>query len=209
MQEAGAEAQDGDRRADLRGGAGRRLLQHGGRDRRRRHVPRQVPQDPHPALQAGLLGEVLLPPGNLGYPVFETGLRARSASTSATTATSPKARAPRPERRRDRLQPVGHRRRACREYLWKLEQPAHAVANGYFVGAINRVGVRGARGTSASSTARATSATRAGQIVAEAPRDKDEIVVADLDLDMIHEVRNTWQFYRDRRPDTYGPLVAP
>ncbi|MFL6257279.1 MAG: nitrilase-related carbon-nitrogen hydrolase, partial [Pyrinomonadaceae bacterium] len=47
-----------------------------------------------------------------------------------------------------------------------------------------------------------------GQIIAEAPRDQDALVVADLDLDKIREVRNTWQFFRDRRPDTYQSLVA-
>jgi N-carbamoylputrescine amidase len=44
--------------------------------------------------------------------------------------------------------------------------------------------------------------------MAEAPRDQDALVVAELDLDMIREVRNTWQFFRDRRPDSYGALVA-
>jgi N-carbamoylputrescine amidase len=48
-----------------------------------------------------------------------------------------------------------------------------------------------------------------GKIVVQAPRDKDAGVVADLNLDMIEEVRSVWQFYRDRRPDAYGPLVAP
>ena len=48
------------------------------------------------------------------------------------------------------------------EYLWELEQPAHAVANGYFVGAINRVGTR-SRGASASFMARAISAIRAAR----------------------------------------------
>ena len=48
-----------------------------------------------------------------------------------------------------------------------------------------------------------------GQILAEGPRDKDELVVAELDLDMIDEVRDTWQFFRDRRPDAYGSLVQP
>jgi N-carbamoylputrescine amidase len=38
-------------------------------------------------------------------------------------------------------------------------------------------------------------------------RDDDDIVIANLDLDMIREVRNTWQFYRDRRPETYGEVV--
>ena len=93
------------------------------------------------------------------------------------------------------------------EYLWRLEQPAHAVANGYFIGAINRVGheqpwdIGEFYGQSYFCDPR-------GRIVAEAPRDKDALVVADLDLDMIREVRNTWQFFRDRRPDTYGSLVA-
>ena len=38
--------------------------------------------------------------------------------------------------------------------------------------------------------------------------DKDELVVSEMDLDMIEEVRRVWQFYRDRRPDSYGPLAA-
>ncbi len=42
----------------------------------------------------------------------------------------------------------------------------------------------------------------------EGSRDKDELIVADLDMDMIREVRNTWQFFRDRRPDSYDSLVA-
>jgi len=47
-----------------------------------------------------------------------------------------------------------------------------------------------------------------GKIVTQASRDRDEVVVADLDLDQILEARNVWQFYRDRRPETYGPLMA-
>jgi beta-ureidopropionase len=43
--------------------------------------------------------------------------------------------------------------------------------------------------------------------VAEAPRDRDELVTAELDLDQIREVRNVWQFYRDRRPETYGGIA--
>ena len=38
-------------------------------------------------------------------------------------------------------------------------------------------------------------------------RDKDEVIVAEMDLDLIEEVRRTWQFYRDRRPDSYGDMV--
>ena len=92
------------------------------------------------------------------------------------------------------------------EYLWKLEQPAHAVANQYFVGAINRPGVEEPwrigefYGQSYFCDPR-------GQIVAEGARSTDDIVIADLDLDMIREVRHTWQFFRDRRPDTYGDVT--
>jgi len=48
-----------------------------------------------------------------------------------------------------------------------------------------------------------------GQIIAEGSRSTDDVVIADMDLGLIREVRNTWQFYRDRRPETYGPLTAP
>jgi N-carbamoylputrescine amidase len=94
------------------------------------------------------------------------------------------------------------------EYLWKLEQPAHAVANGYFVGAINRPGfeepwrIGEFYGQSYFCDPR-------GKIVAEGARSTDDVVVADLDLDMVREVRQVWQFYRDRRPETYGEIVKP
>jgi N-carbamoylputrescine amidase len=92
------------------------------------------------------------------------------------------------------------------QYLWKIEQPAHAVANGYFVGAINRVGTEAPwnigkfYGTSYFVNPR-------GEFEVEGSEDNDELVVADLDLSMIDEVRETWQFYRDRRPDAYDELV--
>ena len=91
------------------------------------------------------------------------------------------------------------------QYLWKLEQPAHAVANGYYVGAINRVGTEAPwnigkfYGTSYFVNPR-------GEFLAEASEDNDELVVADLDLSVIDQVRNTWQFYRDRRPDAYDEI---
>lgn len=92
------------------------------------------------------------------------------------------------------------------EYLWKLEQPAHAVANGYFMGCINRVGheepwnIGEFYGSSYHVDPR-------GNIMNIASRDKDELVVSELDLDMIDEVRKIWQFYRDRRPETYQDMV--
>lgn len=92
------------------------------------------------------------------------------------------------------------------EYLWKLEQPAAAVANGCWIGAINRVGTEGPweigefYGQSYFVNPR-------GQIEAEASRDRDELIIHDMDMGMVQEVRNTWQFFRDRRPSTYGKLT--
>ena len=146
-------------------------------------------------------------PGNLGYPVFKT----RYADVGVYICY-------------DRHFPEGARELGLNgaeivfnpsatvaglsEYLWKLEQPAHAVANAFFVGAINRVGYEDPwrigefYGQSYFCNPR-------GQVVAEAPRDRDELVTAELDLDQIREVRNVWQFYRDRRPETYVGLSKP
>ncbi len=92
------------------------------------------------------------------------------------------------------------------EYLWKLEQPAHAAANQYYVGAINRVG-REAPWNTGEFYGQSYFCDPRGQIVKEASRDKDEVLVADLDLDLIREVRNVWQFYRDRRPESYRKIA--
>ncbi len=92
------------------------------------------------------------------------------------------------------------------QHLWKLEQPAHAVANGYFMGCINRVGTEPPwnigkfYGNSYHVNPR-------GEIIDCASEDEDELLISTLDLDMIEQIRNTWQFYRDRRPETYGKLT--
>ena len=82
------------------------------------------------------------------------------------------------------------------------------MANGYFVGAINRVGTE-APWNIGEFFGQSYFCNPRGKIVAEGSRDQDEIVTADLDLDMIAEVRRTWQFFRDRRPEMYGDLVKP
>jgi N-carbamoylputrescine amidase len=146
-------------------------------------------------------------PGNTGYPVFDTavgrigvyicydrhfpeGWRALGLN-GARIVFNPSATS-----------------RGLSMYLWNLEQPASAVANEYFIGAINRVGQEpfGDNDFYGSSYF----VDPRGQIVGEAASDVDEeLVVRDLDLDMIEEVRQQWAFYRDRRPDAYGDLVAP
>jgi N-carbamoylputrescine amidase len=92
------------------------------------------------------------------------------------------------------------------EYLWELEQPAHAVANQYFVAAINRVGTE-APWKIGEFYGKSYFCSPRGKIVAQASRTKDELLVAELNLDEIEEVRRVWQFYRDRRPESYGEIT--
>ncbi len=92
------------------------------------------------------------------------------------------------------------------EYLWKLEQPAAAVANGVYIGAINRVGAE-APWNIGEFYGQSYFVNPRGQIEAIASRDQDELVVHDMDFDKVREVRNLWQFFRDRRPETYGALT--
>ena len=92
------------------------------------------------------------------------------------------------------------------EYLWELEQPASAAANGVFIGAVNRIGTEEPwnigrfYGSSYIVNPR-------GQIEAQASPDKDELLIHEIDLDMVREIRNNWQFFRDRRPELYDPLI--
>lgn len=163
---------------------------------RKTHIPHVAP---------GFWEKFYFRPGNLGYPVFDTrigkvgvyicydrhfpeGARCLGLG-GAEIVFNPSATVA-----------------GLSEYLWKLEQPAHAVANQYFLGAINRPGreppwnIGEFYGTSYFCDPR-------GKILAEGCREGDDIVMADLDLDAIRDVRNTWQFFRDRRPDAYEAIV--
>ena len=146
-------------------------------------------------------------PGNLGYPVFKT----RYATIGVYICY-------------DRHFPEGGRMLGLHgaeivfvpsatttghsDNLWKIEQTSMAIANGYFVGTNNRVG-REAPWNFGEFYGSSYFCNPYGEILAQGSRDKDELVVADLDLDLIGKVRAHWQFYRDRRPDAYGPLVQP
>jgi beta-ureidopropionase len=154
---------------------------------------------------SGFWEKYFFKPGNLGYPVFHT----RFAKIGVYICY-------------DRHFPEGARLLGLNgaeivfnpsatvaglsQYLWKLEQPAHAVANGYFMACSNRVGTEAPwnigrfYGSSYFVDPR-------GNFLATASEDKTELVTATMDLDMIEEVRRVWQFYRDRRPDSYGAMV--
>ncbi len=147
-------------------------------------------------------------PGNLGYPVFETAVGRIGVCICY-----------------DRHFPEGARllglagaelvmipasvSRGSTEPLWHIEQPAHAAANGYFVGSANRVGAEAEFG-SATFFGQSYFCDPRGQVCgAVASADREELIIRDLDLDLIGEVRAAWQFYRDRRPDLYAGLAEP
>jgi len=155
---------------------------------------------------AGFYEKFFFKPGNSGWPVFQTaycklgvyicydrhfpeGWRAL-ALNGAEYIVNPSATVA-----------------GLSQYLWELEQPAAAVANGCYIGAVNRIGTEAPwnigrfYGSSYFVNPR-------GKIIAKASEDKDELVTADMDWDMVREVRNLWQFFRDRRPETYAPLTA-
>ena len=165
---------------------------------RKHHIPHVGP---------GFWEKFYFRPGNLGYPVFNTAAGKVGVYICYDRHFPEGARDSRAERRGDRVQPVGDGRRPVGVSL----EARAAGARGRQRLLRRRRSTASAsrrRGTSASSTARATSAIRADRSWSVASRDKDELVVADLDLEMIQQVRNTWQFYRDRRPETYGAITA-
>ena len=141
-------------------------------------------------------------PGNLGYPIFETRYAKIGIYICYDRHFPEPARALGLAGADITFNPSATIASLSR-YLWQLEQPAHAVANGFFTGAVNRVGVESEFGPGKFYGSSYFCDPR-GRIIAQGNEDTDDVVVADLDLDMIKEVRDTWQFYRDRRPETYG-----
>ncbi len=150
-------------------------------------------------------------PGNLGYPVFETAVGTIGVNicydrhfpegwrvlglAGAEIVFNPNATAP-----------------GISNKLWEIEQPAAAIANGFYVAANNRVGLEDNEygdeavnfygssyvvGPDGNYVGEVASSTQAG------------VIIRDVDLGAIREVRERWQFFRDRRPEAYGPIVAP
>ena len=165
---------------------------------RKTHIPHVAP---------GFWEKFYFRPGNLGYPVFDLGFVKIGVYICYDRHFPEGARALGLNGAEIVFNPSATVA-GLSEHLWKLEQPAHAAANGYFIAAINRVGVE-APWNIGEFYGQSYFWDPRGQIFAQASRDRDEVLTADVNLDLIAEVRKTWQFYRDRRPDQYGPLVAP
>jgi N-carbamoylputrescine amidase len=163
---------------------------------RKQHIPQTK----------GFFEKFYFKPGNGGYPVFDTavgkvgvyicydrhfpeGWRALGLN-GAHIVFNPSATS-----------------RGLSEYIWRVEQPAAAVANMYFVGAINRVGIEAEIGDN-DFYGQSYFVDPEGKFVGDVGDPfKHDLIVRDLDLDKIREVRDRWAFYRDRRPDAYGELV--
>ena len=162
-----------------------------------------------PQVDPGFYEKFFFKPGNLGYPVFETAYLKLGVYICY-----------------DRHFPEGWRALALNgaeyivnpsatvaglsKYLWELEQPASAAANGVFIGAINRIGTEEPWASTMNMGEFYGSSyivNPRGAIEAQASYGDDELLVHEIDLDMVREVRDTWQFFRDRRPDLYGPLT--
>jgi beta-ureidopropionase len=154
---------------------------------------------------AGFYEKFFFKPGNSGWPVFQTaycklgvyicydrhfpeGWRAL-ALNGAEYIVNPSATVA-----------------GLSQYLWELEQPAAAVANGFYIGAVNRVG-REAPWNIGEFYGSSYFVNPRGKIIAKASSEKDELISAEMDMNMVREVRNLWQFFRDRRPEAYASLV--
>jgi N-carbamoylputrescine amidase len=155
----------------------------------------------------GFREKLYFEPGDTGYPVFETefarvgiyvcfdrhfpeGARALGLA-GAEIVFNPSATV-----------------EGLSRHLWDIEQRGHAVANGYFVGALNRVG-RERPWLSGKFYGSSYFCDPAGKVLAKGSDSGDDTVVADLDLSLIESVRGLWHFYEGRRPDTYEDLIKP
>ena len=164
---------------------------------RKTHIPQVI----------GFWEKFYFRPGNLGYPVFDTAVGRIGVYICY-----------------DRHFPEGWRvlglkgarmvfnpsatTRGHSKHLWQLEQPAAAVANEYFIGAINRVGPEGYTDTDYYGSSYFVDPR--GELVGDMASDtEDEVLVRQLDLRLVAEVRRYWAFYRDRRPEVYDKVAAP
>ena len=90
---------------------------------------------------------------------------------------------------------------------WRTIQRAHAIANGIYVAAVNRVGYEGPPEHGLEFWGSSFVADPFGQVIAQASCDKEEILIADCDPRRMEEVRRNWPFLRDRRIDAYTPIL--
>jgi N-carbamoylputrescine amidase len=90
---------------------------------------------------------------------------------------------------------------------WRTIQRAHAIANGVYVAAVNRVGHEGSTDAGIEFWGASFVCDPFGAVIAEAPRDAEAVLVVEVDRALQEDVRRNWPFLRDRRIDAYGPIT--
>ena len=90
---------------------------------------------------------------------------------------------------------------------WETIQRSHAIANGVFVAAVNRVGHEGPKAGGIEFWGGSFICDPFGEVLARAPHDREETIFAECDPALQEETRRNWPFLRDRRIDAYGPIL--
>lgn len=165
---------------------------------RKTHIPHCLP---------GFWEKFYFAPGNLGFPVFETSYARLGVYICYDRHFPEGARALGLNGAEIVFIPSATTSGGHADQLWELEQRAHAVANGYFVGTINRVGSE-APWNVGQFFGSSYFADPDGRILVKGSQDHDEVVIADLNLEQILITRLNWQFFRDRRPELYSGITS-
>lgn len=142
-------------------------------------------------------------PGNLGYPVFDTRFGKIGVLICHDRHYPEGARALALNGAEILLVPSATPDKSLSRKVWEKELCAHAIFNEYFVAGLNRTGQEGNYYYYGHSVA----FDPAGEMICQAG-EGDEILLVDCDLEQVTQRRRAWQFFRDRRPDSYGILTA-
>jgi N-carbamoylputrescine amidase len=142
-------------------------------------------------------------PGNLGYPVFNTRYGKIGILICHDRHYPEGARALALNGAEIVLIPSATPDKSLSRKVWEKELAAHAIFNEYFVCGLNRTGQEGNYLYYGQSVAFDPSGEMLGQAGSG-----EEVFIIDCDLDLITQRRRAWQFFRDRRPDTYGIVTA-
>jgi N-carbamoylputrescine amidase len=95
---------------------------------------------------------------------------------------------------------------ASQREAWELIQRSHAIANGVYVAAVNRVGHEGPADGGLEFWGSSFVCDPFGVVLGRASEEREEVLVVPCDTRRLEDVRRNWPFFRDRRPDAYGPL---
>lgn len=143
-------------------------------------------------------------PGNSGFPVFDTSIGRIGIMICYDRHFPEAARALGLAGAEYVFVPTATTTRGFSRSVWEPELRGHAIANGFWVVGVNRVGVE----LESTYYGASVMVDPIGGIHAQAG-DGEEVLVADLPRERVEEVRKMWPFYRDRRPDAYATLVKP